>query len=50
MISEIKGDKMEVVQEIKDAHEDEVNCVCYHKKENMFLSCGDNSVIKMWKC
>ena len=33
MISEIKGDKMEVVQQIKDAHEDKVNCVCCHKKK-----------------
>ena len=35
VISEIKGDKMEMVQEIKNAHEDEVNYVCCHKTENI---------------
>ena len=50
MISEIKGDKIEVVQKIKEVHENEVNCVCCQKKENMFVSCGDDSIIKMWKC
>ena len=31
------------------AHENDINCVSFHPKENFLASCSDDCLIKIWK-
>jgi WD40 repeat protein len=40
---------VELVEELNNAHEGDVNHVCWHpSKTNLLVSCGDDSPIKLW--
>jgi len=31
------------------AHENDINCVAFHPKINIFATCSDDQMIKIWK-
>jgi WD40 repeat protein len=39
----------ELVEQIKEAHSMDINCVCFHPTENILVTAGDDCVIKLWK-
>lgn len=42
-------DQLTVLYKKDDAHNNDVNCIDCFKKGNIIVSCGDDSVIKLWK-
>merc|ERR1712100_570780 len=40
----------QVLQEKSNAHDNDVNCVAWNPKNpNIFASCGDDQIVKLWK-
>ena len=48
-IIEIEGNKMKLVNKIKEAHGQQgVNCINVNKNQNEIVTCGDDCSIKIW--
>jgi WD40 repeat protein len=38
-----------MITKLESAHEDDINCVVWHKKRNILCSCSDDYTIKLWE-
>jgi cytosolic iron-sulfur protein assembly protein CIAO1 len=45
---ENENSRLELIENFKDAHDEDINCVRWNPNKNILASCADDSLIKIW--